>query len=375
MRFVLPFGDEPDFTVRAVELVDDDHPPWTPYYWLGSLLDELQVESACEPDASPTSIWGRIESGNCGEPIEQIIIRVALILLCSVPLLWVIIFRRAVYRLLRMLGLRIEAVELNERLDALATALLIPGMVYYLGLLSHEQFTLVVSLLISVVWGSWWLVLSLASYMMALDLGNGVIVFAFLAVYLVIAQVWQFAGFKGVAVFLIGVAVVAFVGGYELLNYVQVLPLLADKATAIFEKSLTADFLDKYPPILRPVITYITGVFMTPAGVKALPVQLLLAVAITVGLWRWLTRLRQSAERSLAASAMLNARVLPMIAALTTILAFSLLLPDYANAKYYMFLTPFFARPLMGVFSRQSRFLFMNACCTVMLFWLAFQYV
>jgi hypothetical protein len=263
-------------------------------------------------------------------------------------------------------------------------------MIYYLGLLSHEQFTLVISLLVSVCWGNWWLVLGLAGYMFSLDLGNGVIVFAFLAVYLVIAMVWRLAGFRGVFAFLLALGALAYFGGYELLNYVQIVPLLADKATAIFEKSLTAEFLDKYPIILRPVITYITGVFMTPAGIKAVPVHLMFAISIGIGLWR--LRVQFNHHRFTARPAISTLveassggvyergvqsarRQLPMIAALTTIVSFSLLMPDYANAKYYMFLAPFFARPMVDVFGRQSRFLFLNACCGLMLVWLAFQYV
>lgn len=385
MRFVLPFGDEPDFTVRAVELVEEDgHPLWVPYYWMGGLLNELQVESACEPDASPISIWGHIDSGACTEPLEQIIIRVAVVLLCSAPLLWVIVYRRTLHRLLRVVGLRVEASELNERLDALGTTLLIPGMVYYLGLLSHEQFTLVVSLLISVVWGSWSLVLGLAAFTMSLDLGNGVIVFSFLALYVVIAVIWRLSGFKGVGIFLFGLATLAIVGGYELLNYVQLVPFLANKAEAIFVKSLTAGFLDKYPTALRPAITYITGIFMTPSGIKAVPVQLMFAAAITVGLWRLFSRLQRTTTVPSEADVSLTPRpsqiaratqLLPTIAALTTVLSFSLLLPDYANAKYYMFLAPFFARPLLMVYGRQSRLLFMNGCFIVVAIWLGLQYV
>jgi hypothetical protein len=379
MRFVLPFGDEPDFTVRAVELVErDGFPPWVPYHWLGSLLSELQVESNCKPDASPTSIWGHIDSSSCLEPLEQIVIRSSVTLLCCVPLLWALVYRRALFQMLRAVRVRLDAEELNERLDALGTALLIPGMVYYLGLMSHEQFSLVISLLISVVWGNWWLVLSLAAYTVALDLGNGAIVAAFLILYLIITLVWRSFGFKGLIIFLFGAGAFTWIGGYEILNYAQIVPLLLNKAEAIYAKSLTADFLEKYPTILRPFITYITATFMTPAGVKALPIQLMFAMAMLVCLHRFRMRLSLAATASLQevqrSSVTDDARLLPMIAALTTILAFSLMLPDYANAKYYMFLAPFFVRPFVVVFSRRSRLLFMNACGTVMLIMLAFQY-
>lgn len=382
MRIMLPFGDEPDFTVRAVELVGDKSPPWVPYHWMGGLLEELQVESVCTPDVSPISIWGHIDSAACMQPLEQIAIRVTVILLCSAPLLWVVVYRRTLQRVLRTLGLRLEANELNERLDALGTALLIPGMVYYLGLLSHEQFSLVISLLISVVWGNWLLLLGLAAYTMVLDLGNGAIVFAFLAIYLGIAIIWRFSGLKGLGIFVICTVGYVFFDGYELLNYVQAIPLLLDKADAIYTKSLAAEFLEKYPIILRPIITYMTSVFMTPAGIKAVPVQLVFSVAIVVGLRRLRISLRRTTTVSQEEGTvpqrpreMDAERLLPMIAALMTIIVFGLMLPDYANAKYYIFLAPFFVRPFVVVFNHRSRLLFMNACCTLVLIMLAFQYI
>jgi len=379
LRIVLPFGDEPDFTVRAVELIEEEHPLWTPYHWMSGLLNEINVQSNCQPDASPVAIFGRIDSVTCTQPIAQIVFRVVLTVICTAPLLWIVVFRNAAHNMLRLLGLRLKITELNERLDALGTSLLIPGMIYYLGLLSHEQFSLVISLLISVVWGNWFLVLLLAIYTLALDLGNGTIIFAFLAIYIIGLLFYRSMGLKGLSLLLIGVPALFLVGSYDLLGYVQALTILSGKAEAIYLKSLTADFLEKYPVFLRPVITYITATFMTPSGIKAAPVQLMFAVVGIIGI----NRLRKSFRKKInLVSAGKEPRLvdlgtmqlLAMIAALTTVVGFGLMLPDYANAKYYMFLVPFVLLPFMSVFDRLPRLLFMNASCAVVLVFLGFQY-
>ena len=385
LRLVLPFGDEPDFTVRAIELVDSkNHSPWSPYYWMINLLDGIKVESFCQPAASPATILGTIDSPTCTEPIEQVALRVGLTLVCSAPLLLIVVYRHATLKILAALGFRLKSTELSERLDALGTSLVIPGMIYYLGLLSHEQFSLSISLLISVVWGYWPLVIILATYTMALDIGNGAVVFAFLSIYIFINSTYRLLGSNGLTLLLIGAIFLFLVGGYDLLGYIQFLPILSDKAEAIYIKSLTADFLEKYPIIFRPIITYITAIFMTPTGIKAAPVQLMFAIAISIGIYRlrvnWQGKPRSSPamatkQRQSRLLEIGGTKFLTMIAALTTIVLLSLMLPDYANAKYYMFLTPFIMLPFMAVFERRSRLLFINASCAVTLILLYLQYL
>lgn len=380
LRLVLPFGDEPDFTVRAVELIEvEDHPLWVPYHWMSGLLNEINVQSNCQPDASPVAILGSIDSVTCTQPIAQIIFRVVITVICTAPLLWIVVFRNAAHNILRLLGLRLKITELNERLDALGTALLIPGMIYYLGLLSHEQFSLVISLLISVVWGNLFLVLLLTIYTLALDLGNGTIILAFLAIYIIVFLSFRSMGLKGLGLILFGVSAFFLVGSYDLLGYVQALTILSGKAEAIYLKSLTADFLEKYPVFLRPVITYITATFMTPSGIKAAPVQLMFAVVGIIGI----NRLRKSFRNKINLVSvgkeprlidLGTMQLLTMIAALATVVGFGLMLPDYANAKYYMFLVPFVLLPFVSVFDRLPRLLFMNASCAVVLVFLGIQY-
>ncbi len=339
-RWTLPFGDEPDFTVRAVELVEVEFPAWTPYYWLSGELQHLNVFSSCAIMASPTELLAQIDGASCGEGMGQVLGRTVLMVLLASPVLLVVAWRGVGLAALRA-TVKGQSYELNQRLDALGLSLLVPGMIFYFGLLSHEQLTLLISLFVFFFWGNWFIVAGLLALIGSLDLGNAVIVAAFLVVHAIITWAVAKLGLKWATVLVGGLLASAYVSGAEGLTYIRYLSLLESKADAILQKSLDADFFDKYPLILRPVITFMTGIFMTPSGVKIFP----LYVVYGVGLLVMLNRLRKIHGAGPLLSSMLSVS--------TTIMFFSFLLPDYANAKYYIFLAPFILYAALTVFSRE----------------------
>lgn len=339
-RVTLPFGDEPDFTVRALELVEVEFPAWTPYYWLSGWLQHLNVFSSCVIIASPTEVFAQIDGASCGEGMSQVLGRTLLMVLLASPVLLVVAWRGVGLAVLRA-TVKGQSAELNQRIDALGLSLLVPGMIFYLGLLSHEQLTLLISLFVFFFWGNWFIVTGLLALVGSLDLGNAVIVVAFLVIHAVISWAVAMLGLKWATVMVGGLLASVYVSGVEGLTYINYLFLLESKVDAILQKSLGADFFDKYPLILRPVITFMTGIFMTPSGVKVFP----LYVVYGVGLLVMINRLRKSHGAGPLLSAMLSV--------ITTIMFFTFMLPDYANAKYYIFLAPFILYSALTVFSRK----------------------
>jgi hypothetical protein len=160
-------------------------------------------------------------------------------------------------------------------------------------------------------------------------------------IYAVITCALAILGLKWAIIMVGGILATAFVSGVEGLTYIKYLPLLEFKADSILQKSLDADFFDKYPLILRPVITFMTGIFMTPSGIKVFPLYLVYGVSLLV----MLKRLGKSHRAGPLMSAMLS------VAA--TIMFFVFILPDYSNAKYYIFLAPFILYSALTVFSRK----------------------
>jgi hypothetical protein len=344
-RATLPFGDEPDFTVRAVELIENDFPAWTPYYWLSSRLQHLNVINNCAIVASPTGVMAHIDAVSCEEGVGQVLGRTLFMILLVSPVLLLVAWRG--------LGLRILTAtvkgaldDLNRRIDALGLSLLLPGMVYYLGLLSHEQLTLLLSLFIFFFWGNWLIVVGLLGLIASLDLGNAVIVAAFLTINIGITWAIAILGIKRTSVLLGGFLVYVYFNGVDGLKYISYFPPLESKVKAILEDFSDTDYFDKYTLILRPVITFMTGIFMTPSGVKIFPLFVIYGIALLLMLNRLTFNDKHGKSPYIPA----------LLSAVFTIMFFSFLLPNYANAKYYIFVTPFILHSALTVFTRRSIF-------------------
>lgn len=345
-RATLPFGDEPDFTVRAVDLVENDFDVWTPYYWMSGGLQQLNVYSNCSIAASPTELAASIDVESCGEGLDQVLGRILFTVFMTSPVLLLVACRSLGLVVMRA-TVKGSPDQLNTRIDAVGLSLLLPGMIYYLGLMSHEQLTLLISLFVFFFWGNWLIVSGLLGLIGSLDLGNAVIVAAFITIYFFITWALAIFGKKLAGVLLGGFIIYVYMNGLESLKYIGYIPLLEPKVEAILQESLHADFIDKYPLILRPVIVFMTAVFMTPSGLKILPLYLIYGTALLV----MVNRLRL---RKLHAT---GSDLPVLLSVATTVMLFSFLLPNYTNAKYYIFLTPFVMNSALTVFSRQWIFI------------------
>jgi hypothetical protein len=345
-RATLPFGDEPDFTVQALYLVENEFDSWTPYYWMHGSLQQLNIYSNCAIVASPTEVTAQIDVASCGEGVGQVLGRTLFMVFITSPI-WLVIMWRNLGLVLLSASVRCAPEKINRRIDALGLSLLLPGMIYYLGLLSHEQLTLLISLFVFFFWGNWLIIAGLLGLIGSLDLGNAVVVAAFLAIYIVITWALSIFGIKLASIMLGGFLTYVYMSGLESLNFIGYLPLLESKVNAILQEALDADFIDKYPLILRPIITFMTGVFMMPSGVKIFPLYLIYGAALLVMMNR--LRLRKLHD--------IGSDLPVLLSVIATIMLFSFLLPNYTNAKYYMFLAPFILHSALTVFSRKWIFI------------------
>lgn len=346
-RATLPFGDEPDFAVRSVELVENEFSAWTPYYWLSDELKYLKIDASCKIVASPTNVMARIEGSSCGEGAVQVLWRTLLMIFIASPVLLLVALRGFGLGLLSLTvcGPRDD---LNRRIDAIGLSLLIPGMIFYLGLLSHEQLTLLISLFIFFFWGNWYIVAGLLALIGSLDLGNSIVIATFILMHTLIVCALASLGAKLTYVILGCMLTYFYSVGYESLTHIRNLQLLDSKIDDIINQAQYADFRDKYPLILRPIIIFMTGVFMTPSGIKIIPLYIFYGITLLI----FLNRLRHLSQQK-------NKLAQPFLLSISsTILSFSFILPNYTNAKYYIFMVPFILYLALKVFSRQSIFFY-----------------
>ena len=342
-RFLLPFGDEPDFTIRAPRVINGEHPFWSPFYIFESIYSNLTYNSDCLIQASPFSLFASIAPTVCSEPLEQVLIRWMLIVVITLPLLLFIVFS--------VLGTDF-GIEERKKKAAAGLSLLFPGTVYYLGVFAEEQWSLVLSLLIFLCWRSKLLVSTLLILIALVDIGNSIVVFGF--VFSTWFYVWISRKISTSLTLYIMIAqvVVAFVLGFKVLEYATNIGFIANKSQAMFDLLAYGDLVDKYPVILRPIITFMSFVFLTPAYVKAPILYVCIGFAGVGGL------LSLFYKRKVLWSEKFNESLIQCMAGLSCIVSFVFLFPNYNNSKYYIFILPFFLNFLLYKFNKKGMLVF-----------------
>lgn len=331
-RVFFPVGDEPDISVRTVQLLNASQ--WLiPYRLQESLLFSVVWDDACSLVATPYSFWSKINSVECMDSLSNIFNRVVIVFSLLTPLFVLIVFR----------------VKRSLRLDVISLSLVFPGMIYYLGLFSHEQLTLVFSLCIFVFWKFRFVVLLFLFFIGLVDVGNLLVVSFFVFsswCYLYMSKKYRI---KTVVLVMFLPVLIAFFYGNKVLDFLSGLSFMSSRVQAIINSLAIGDFREKYPLVFRPVLTYMNFVFMTPSFVKV-P----LAYVFVGAMFLW-GGVKVFAFSSLKLND--DAKVL-FANALVTILFFVFMLPSYGNAKYYIFLLPFIMMPFVVDFGRNKVFIF-----------------
>lgn len=333
-RILFPFGDEPDVVVRVPELLEEEHPVFTPYFYLDGILSEINmnVNYICQPKAGVKSMWAEIGS-DCNEDTYQIINRILLTFIVTFPLLFLVLFRNFSVKLFTLFKIKDTKNNWNNRFDILAISLLFSGIIYFIGLLSIEQYTLCLSLLLYVFWNKKIPMIVLLSMIMMTDFGNGLVVLFFVVMYYVLHFLYRKMGSRSVYFFMTIMVFLSLFLGFNILIYLQEVPFLASKALAMYELGILGDFNEKYPIVFRPVITLITGIFMTPSGVKVLLLDICYFIAFIYVFFK--------IKSVKIENKIILEHKLFFLTSITTILFFVFLFPNYSYAKYYMFLVPF----------------------------------
>ncbi len=346
LRFTLPYGDEPDFTIRSLkytfsDYIDSNHDSIT------HILSSLNVMSNCKIDASPFSIWGSIDHASCTENLGQILKRIFLQFIIIAPILFFLIFRSFGIFILHGLTNK-STIDLNEKIEVLGFSMLIPGMMYYLGLMSPENLSLMLSLLIYLFWGSIVFIFALFVLIIIVDFGNSIVVASFMIYFSINYFIAKISSFRWSLLFSLACVLFALFAGEFILYLVDGYMIVGDKATAMIHKNELENLRDKYPVLFRPFITYMTMVFMMPSGLKIVLIYLLYAIPFLFGL------------KKIIYDFIINKKIvdqkksLEFLTALTFVLSFVYMFPDYNNAKYYMFLIPFFCGPIFMFFNKYN---------------------
>lgn len=335
LRVVLPFGDEPDFAARSEELKGTrDTLLFNPYGHV-QFVTSVDTNAKCKITSSPLSLWTSLNPTYCAESLDEKLQRILITVLTALaPLLVVLLAAR-----------KFNAGKLITTND-LALSLLLPGTIYFLGLYSNEQLSLAASLIAMLFLRNLKILLPMLVGIFFLDTGNAVVVIAILLIMAGGGILYRRSGLRLVLVYSASIVVFALVVGPALLQLLYSVPVIGAKASAMTTQLTEGDYFEKYPLVLRPVITYMTAVFMTPAYVKSIPLYILFAGVSALCVMKYL-RIRRAARTRTD----LELKLSMCATATAGVLFFVYMFPTYGNAKYYIFLAPLYvslARELLG---------------------------
>ena len=132
--------------------------------------------------------------------------------------------------------------------------------------------------------------------------------------------------------------------------------------------------LSRYPVILRPIITFMGFVFFTPRYMKSIVlyvIVLFFCLSISIRLIRLYIKNKNKSNVTINN---LNNDIYSFLICIFLILFFIFTLPNYSNAKYYIFLLPFFFLISSNVVKIRNLFLF-NIFCNLFLIFQLYLYM
>ena len=340
-RFVMPLGDEPDWSFRVEDLFNASQSIASSYYlfanWIVTFVDSAKL---CTINSEPLNLWFYIPE-DCSEPLMQIFRRWLILVYISLPVLFILVFRNASISLFSFLGIRFSRSEWYRRLNSISLSLTFPGFIYYSGILGLEQQFLFLALLIFLFSGFWIPLITTIFILALIDAGNALVVFWFLALYTVFGRI-RHCNRALFYFFLFVFMISSYYFSYTMLKSFSIvfdLLNLSEKIDSLYATLIDGGVVDKYPLYVRPVITFMTFVFMTPSYIKIHAAYLLFAYAFSILLVK-IYKSKKSTEE------------LNFFVPLAAILSLVFLMPTHSNAKYYIFLLPFFIHSALGYFPK-----------------------
>ena len=195
----LPYSDEPDFFWQSYELIKYNNNKFSPYYYLDTLIQDLYVNTKlnillnivtkdnfynyglnCIID-SPLLYFDASIANSCIEEFNSSLIRLIILFTLLSPLLFLILFKNFTYKIFSLTSINknLTFQYIDDRIKIIGLTLLFPSIIFSLGILSHEQLVLIVSLFVFLFYNSL-ILIPILIYLIFLDIGNALIVMSFI---------------------------------------------------------------------------------------------------------------------------------------------------------------------------------------------------
>lgn len=324
-RLLLPFSDEPDFLVRVDKILYNKN-LYSHYYFFKDYILE----------------WGIYNNFEYEEFFHKVL-RILITIFALTPILLVVLFKNIAINNLLYYS--------KEKYYSFVVSLFLPGMIYYLGVFGEEQFTLILSLLVFIFFNSILMLILLLSYITIIDFGNGLVVFLFVILFKSILYLSTKLSIKIVLILLLIMVFLSYIFGLELILIFNIFPIISDYSSVIYNdySNEHSYVYEKYPIILRPIITFMTFIFMTPnkVGVYILyGISFLFILIIIIKMFKNINTISKQ-------------KIVYFITPIFFILSCVFVLPGFSNAKYYIFTFPFILYGMQYFYNIKNIFIFL----------------
>ena len=353
-RFLYPLGDEPDFFLKSLKVLKNADYYNDPlnrhtdvYLYVRFLLDGLSESVACNIKSSPTSFFASIDYKTCTDSLKNNLIRY-LLSSCYLLLIIMPIFLDKSYNLLKKIGLHCSFQEWNLRKSILSLSLIFPSIIYYLGILSNEQVTLMLALLLFLFRGATHLSAVLIFMILLIDTGSGLMILIYYIFISIILHFYRYF-YYWLYFFLLSFLIVLFLRE-DLFNFIFYhIPYIGNVFYLSNEWMKADGIIEKYPIILRPLITYISFIFLTPAKIKIIPLYIIFSFYLLLFFFKTFKKIFIK-NNITSKNKFYFQNILIFISSIYFIISTVVLLPSYALAKYYIFITPFFLYGIISIY-------------------------
>ncbi|CAK2713658.1 putative DUF2029 domain-containing protein [Vibrio crassostreae] len=340
-QLLIPFGDEPDFGYRLYHLLQfDEQPFFSPYPYVMDLIKLLDLNVNCRYNSSPLGFLSSLEYKSCSQSYYQAFIRTLISGLIILPIFFIYAFRSSisVFFLRKSDSL---VTSFYDKTAGLLYSSVFVSFVYYFNVLGIEQFLLLLTVLLVVFIDAPVIVIVFLSMILAIDFGDGLIVSTFV-LYYYFSKFVKLSTLKKSAVIIL---LFCFFIGPSILTVISGVGISSQKVELMSYAYQGADSVaDKYPVILRPVITFMTFILYTPHMLKSIAAYIISFYFIFIFGKRIRRKEIFESDKKL------------IIVSSVTILSFVFMFPGYANAKYYIFLLPMFLSVLIKNISMKDYF-------------------
>ena len=362
-RFIFPFSDVPDVSAQSAFLQRAFGSIINYFNFDIVLVFDENVAYNCGIVSSKFSLWSTIEQSRCLMPLKTFIFNILFFFILFIPLVLIQYNRNFFYKISIYYKASYTIKHWNNFLDATLLSLSFSGFIYILGFISLDTIALALSIYVIIFIRNIIIIAPLVFIVFLTDIGSSIILIIFISFYYFYSILSIFLKMVYIFIFLIVTSVLIYILQDYFFNF------LLDNE--YFEISLPYQFLinsfidndpdtlnsftqaaRKYPIFVRPIITYMSAIYLSAAGLKAPLAYIYNFLGISFLIYLTIKYIIHSNFKSNDFLLYKKYYLLPLIAAISTIIFLITLFPNNAYAKYYIFLLPFFFNYSLIFFDR-----------------------